>query len=278
MNIRKICVKVKNVAIVSKFGSKISEDAAVVITKKLVDNNSKVITISPVQVSGAKQVESLEELSKMKLDLVITLGGDGTTLRAFRNLQNETPILTINVGGNRGILSEITLNEFDKALESINKNKIWLDKRTRVVASCNGEEFSPALNEIYVNRKNLTKTAEFDIKFQNDTVKQKMDGVIISTPSGSTGHSFSIGGPLLHESLDVLIITPVAPVHRLPSIVVPDEKVEIICSHDCNIVMDAQMIRSANVGETITIKKFKKQAVFVRLRKKGLRQMNKLGF
>jgi NAD+ kinase len=214
----------------------------------------------------------------MKLDLVITLGGDGTTLRAFRNLQNETPILTINVGGNRGILSEITLNEFDKALESINKNKIWLDKRTRVVASCNGEEFSPALNEIYVNRKNLTKTAEFDIKFQNDTVKQKMDGVIISTPSGSTGHSFSIGGPLLHESLDVLIITPVAPVHRLPSIVVPDEKVEIICSHDCNIVMDAQMIRSANVGETITIKKFKKQAVFVRLRKKGLRQMNKLGF
>lgn len=278
MNIREICVKVKNVAIVSKFGSKISEDAAVVITKKLVDNNSKVITISPVQVSGAKQVESLEELSKMKLDLVITLGGDGTTLRAFRNLQNETPILTINVGGNRGILSEITLNEFDKALESINKNKIWLDKRTRVVASCNGEEFSPALNEIYVNRKNLTKTAEFDIKFQNDTVKQRMDGVIISTPSGSTGHSFSIGGPLLHESLDVLIITPVAPVHRLPSIVVPDEKVEIICSHDCNIVMDAQMIRSANVGETITIKKFKKQAVFVRLRKKGLRQMNKLGF
>ena len=278
MNIREICVKVKNVAIVSKFGSKISEDAAVVITKKLVDNNSKVITISPVQVSGAKQVESLEELSKMKLDLVITLGGDGTTLRAFRNLQNETPILTINVGGNRGILSEITLNEFDKALESINKNKIWLDKRTRVVASCNGEEFSPALNEIYVNRKNLTKTAEFDIKFQNDTVKQKMDGVIISTPSGSTGHSFSIGGPILHESLDVLIITPVAPVHRLPSIVVPDEKVEIICSHDCNIVMDAQMIRSANVGETITIKKFKKQAVFVRLRKKGLRQMNKLGF
>jgi len=47
---------------------------------------------------------------------------------------------------------------------------------------------------------------------------------MISTPSGSTGHSLSIGGPILHESLDVLIITPVAPVHRLPSIVVPDER------------------------------------------------------
>ena len=276
-------MKLNKVAIVSKFGSKISEDAAKMVAKKLLSKKllakkSIVTTISPVKVAGAKQVESLEELHKIKLDLVITLGGDGTTLRAFRNLQNETPILTINVGGNRGILSEITLDEFDKALESINKNKIWLDKRTRVTASCDGEEFAPALNEIYVNRKNLTKTAEFEIKFQNDTVKQKMDGVIISTPSGSTGHSFSIGGPLLHESLDVLIITPVAPVHRLPSIVVPDQKVEINCSHDCNIVMDAQMIRSAGVGQTITIKKFKKPAVFVRLRKKGLRQMNKLGF
>ena len=134
------------------------------------------------------------------------------------------------------------------------------------------------IRDSYVNRKNLTKTAEFEIKFQNDTVKQKMDGAIISTPSGSTGHSLSIGGPVLHESLDVLIITPVAPVHRLPSIVVPDEKVEITCSHDCNIVMDAQVIKSAGFEDIITIKKYKKPAVFVRLKKKGLRQMTKLGF
>ena len=111
--------------------------------------------------------------------------------------------------------------------------------------------------------KNLTKTAEFEIKFQNDTVKQKMDGVMISTPSGSTGHSLSIGGPVLHESLDVLIITPVAPVHRLPSIVVPDEKVEITCSHDCNIVMDAQVVKSASFGDLITIKKYKKTGSFL---------------
>ena len=272
------CLKLNKVAIVSKFGSKISEDAAEMISKKLVAKKLKVYTIAPVSVSGAEKVESLEELSKIKLDLAVTLGGDGTTLRAFRNLRNETPILTINVGGNRGILSEITLDDFDDAINAITKNQIWLDKRTRVVASCNGEEFAPALNEIYVNRKNLTKTAEFEIRFQSDTVKQKMDGVIISTPSGSTGHSFSIGGPLLHESLDVLIITPVAPVHRLPSIVVPDEKIEINCSHDCNIVMDAQMIKSSEFDQKITIKKFKKQAVFVRLKKKGLRQMNKLGF
>ena len=271
-------MKINKIAIVSKLGSKKAEKAVKGIATKLLKQKFKVYTVSPVLVDGAKTVNSLEDLREIKLDLVITFGGDGTTLRAFRNLENETPLLTINVGGNRGIFSEINLDEIDNAIQHIKKNKVWLDKRTRVVASCNGVQFQPALNEIYINRKNLTKTAEFETKFQNDTVKQKMDGVIISTPSGSTGHSLSIGGPILHESLGVFIITPVAPVHRLPSIVVPDEKVEVTCSHDCNIVMDAQTIKSAAFGNVITIEKYKKRAVFVRLKKKGLRQMSKLGF
>lgn len=271
-------MKLNTVAVVSKFGSKESEDAGRKVAKKLLAKKAEVYTIAPVSVVGAKQVESVEELRNKKLDLVITLGGDGTTLRAFRHLENETPLLGINVGGNRGILSEITLEQIDTAIKQIIAGKIFLDKRTRVVASCGGEEFPPALNEIYINRKNLTKTIDIEIKFQNDTVKQRMDGVIIATPSGSTGHSFSLGGPILHESLDVLIITPLAPVYRLESIVVPDEKIEVICSHDCNIVMDAQVVKSAGFEEPITIKKYKKQAVFVRLKKQGLRQMSKLGF
>ena len=265
-------------AIVTKVGSKESEEAAKEVAKKFLAKKSIVYTIAPIEVEGAKKIESLEELKKEKLDLVVTLGGDGTTLRVFRHLENETPILTINVGGNRGILSEITYDEIDEAINQIQKGKYFLDKRTRVTASCGGKEFPPALNEIYINRANLTKTAEIEIKFQNDTVKQKMDGVIIATPSGSTGHSFSLGGPILHESLDVLIITPVAPVYRLESIVVPDEKIEIISSHDCNIVMDAQVVKSAGYEEPIIIKKYKKPAVFVRLKKRGLRQMSKLGF
>ena len=271
-------MKLKKVAIVSKVGSKESEETAKEVAKKFLAIKSKVYTISPIQVEGTHTIESLEGLKKENLDLVVTLGGDGTTLRVFRHLENDTPILTINVGGNRGILSEITIEEIDDAIKQIQKGNFFLDKRIRVVASCGGKEFPPALNEIFINRANLTKTAEIEIKFQNDTVKQKMDGVIIATPSGSTGHSFSLGGPILHESLDVLIITPVAPVYRLESIVVPDEKIEIISSHDCNIVMDAQVVKSAGYEEPITIKKYKNPAVFVRLKKRGLRQMSKLGF
>ena len=271
-------MKLEKVVVVSKFGSKISEDAAKNVTEKLLVKKITAYTISPVSVEGANQIETLEEIKNMKIDLVITLGGDGTTLRVFRNLENETPILTINVGGNRGILAEITIEEIDEAIKDILEDKFFLDKRTRVTASCGGKEFPPALNEIYISRANLTKTAEIEIKFQNDTVKQKMDGVIIATPSGSTGHSFSLGGPILHESLDVLIITPVAPVYRLASLVVPDEKIEIICSQDCNIAIDAQVVKSVGYEEPIIIKKYKSPAVFIRLKKRGLRQMSKLGF
>jgi len=271
-------LKLNRVAVVSKFGNKEAEEAAIKVAKKFLAKKATVFTISPVSVQNCKKIETVKELKKEKLDLVVTLGGDGTTLRAFRNLENEIPILTINVGGTRGILSEITLDQIDTAIKQIMSGKIFLDKRTRVVASCGGEEFPPALNEIFINRKNLTKTAEVEIKFQNDIVKQKMDGVIIATPSGSTGHSLSLGGPVIHESLDVLIITPVAPVYRLESIVVPDEKIEVISSHDCSVVMDAQVVKSAGFEEPITIKKYKKQAVFVRLKKRGLRQLSKLGF
>jgi NAD+ kinase len=271
-------LKLQKVAVISKVGSKDSEQAAKDVAKKLLAKKSTVYIISPIEVEGTKKIETLEELKKIKLDLIITLGGDGTTLRVFRNLDNETPILTINVGGNRGILAEITIDEIDDAINQILKDKFFLDSRTRVVASCGGKEFPPALNEIYISRTNLTKTSEINIKFQNDVVKQKMDGVIIATPSGSTGHSFSLGGPILHESLDVLIITPVAPVYRLESIVVPDEKIEITSSHDSSIVMDAQVVKTAGFDEPIIIKKYKKPAVFVRLKKRGLRQMSKLGF
>jgi len=271
-------LNLNNVAVVSKFGSKQAEDAARKVAKKLLARKVKVFTVSPVDVEGAKKVSDLEDLRTAKLDLTITLGGDGTTLRTFRYLENEVPNLAINVGGNRGILSEITLPQIDTAIDQIISDNIFLDRRIRVVASCNDEDFPPALNEIFINRQNLTKTSLFEIRFQNDTATQKMDGVIVATPSGSTGHSYSLGGPILHESLDVLIITPVAPVNKLPSIVVPDEKVEIISNHDSNIIMDAQVIKSARFDDVITIRKYKKQAVFVRLKKQGLRQMSKLGF
>lgn len=271
-------MRLRDIAIGAKVGSAEAEEAARHAAARFLDLGCRVKVVSPVSADGAVQVDTLEDLGDARPDLTVTLGGDGTTLRAMRSLADETPVLTINVGGNRGILSEITMDQLDQAISQMEADDVILEKRIRVVASYHGEEFPPALNEIYITRSNLTRTAKMMIKFQNDTVTQKMDGVMVSTPSGSTGHSFSLGGPILHESLDVLIMTPVAPMYRLASIVVPDDQIEIIPSHDCDIVMDAQVIRSAGYDETITIKKYRQRAVFVRLKRRGLRQMSKMGF
>lgn len=271
-------MKLDRVGIVSKIGSVEAEAASTRIAEKFTAIGSKVYTQVPTSVPDTVETKDINELRNADLDMLVTLGGDGTTLRATRGIDSEVPMLAINVGGNRGILSEITMDQIDLAISQVTEGNVFLDRRVRVMATIKGEEFSPALNEIYISRATLTKTSEFEIKFQNDTVKQKMDGVIVATPSGSTGHSFSLGGPILHESLDVLIITPVAPVFRLESIVVPDERIEIKCSHDCNVVMDAQVVKPVEFGESITITRNEKHAVFVRLKKSGLRQMTKLGF
>ena len=271
-------MRLESIVVGAKFGSAEAEAAARRVAGRFLKMGCCVYVVSPVSVKGAEQVDTMEDIRETNLDLAITLGGDGTTLRTLRHLADETPVLTVNVGGNRGILSEITLDQLDRAIEQMASGNVILEKRIRVAASYAGEEFPPALNEIYITRSNLTRTANMTIKFQNDTVTQKMDGVMVSTPSGSTGHSFSLGGPILHESLDVLIITPVAPMYRLASIVVPDDKIDIIPSHDCNMVMDAQVIKSAGYDETITITKYRHRAVFVRLKQRGLRQMSKMGF
>mgnify|MGYP000889963177 CR=1 FL=1 len=132
---KEIDLKINKVAIVSKFGAKKSEHAPKKIAKELLDKHVKVFTIYPVLINNTRVVDTVENLQEGKLDFIITLGGDGTTLRTFRNLSNDTPLLTINVGGNRGILSEITLNQIDNALKQIAAGDIWLDRRTRVVAS-----------------------------------------------------------------------------------------------------------------------------------------------
>ena len=83
-------MKLNKVAVVSKFGSKEAEEAGKNVAKKFLSKKIEVFTIAPVSVIGAKKVESIEELKNKKLDLVITIGGDGTTLRTFRHLQDET--------------------------------------------------------------------------------------------------------------------------------------------------------------------------------------------
>jgi NAD+ kinase len=112
----------------------------------------------------------------------------------------------------------------------------------------------------------------------DDEIKQRMDGIMISTPTGSTGHSLSIGGPILHENLSCIIVAPIACVNRMPQIVVPSTQIEIQSTHDTQLILDGQEVFHVSCGQIVKISRCLDDARFVRLRKRGLRQLAKLGF
>jgi NAD+ kinase len=112
----------------------------------------------------------------------------------------------------------------------------------------------------------------------DDEIKQRMDGIVISTPTGSTGHSFSLGGPVLHEGLDCLILSPIASVNRMPQLVIPTGEIEIKSTRDMQLTIDGQEIIKIAAEQIVKISRFPIDAQFIRLRKRGMRQLAKLGF
>jgi NAD+ kinase len=208
----------------------------------------------------------------------MAVGGDGTTLRAFRFHPSDIPVFSINVGGTRGILSEIKLDSIDYAINAILNGNYYYDERIRIQASLSNKIFLPALNDILLFRNNLTRTPHITIKFRDGIISQRMDGIIISTPTGSTAHSFSLGGPILHEELNCLIINPIASINKLPSIVIPPEEIEISSNYKLDLIIDGQDRFLIEENGTIKISLFPIKARFIRLIKKGFRQLEKLGF
>jgi NAD+ kinase len=268
---------IRNVAIMTKIGSSEADSAAIKISKLLGKSKVHVHSVLPLVIDDAMPVRP-EELKDINPDLVFAIGGDGTTLRAIRTIPGKVPLFSINSGGHRGVLSEISAESIDEAINAILAGKYIYDSRIRIQASVNGKVFPPALNDILIIRVSLTRTPLLSIMLMGDKIKQRMDGVIVSTPTGSTGHSFSVGGPVLHEGMSCLVLTPIASVNRMPQLVIPVEEILIQSTHESHLIIDGQETFKINAGEPIKILRFSNDAIFLRLQKKGMRQLAKLGF
>ena len=269
--------KIRNVAIITKIGSSEADNAAIKVSKLLGKSNVQVHSVLPLVIEDAMALRP-EQLKDIKLDLVVAIGGDGTTLRAFRTIPGKVPVFSINSGGHRGILSEIGADSIDEAINAILAGKYIYDSRIRIQASVNGKVFPPVLNDILIIRVSLTRTPLLSIMLMGDKIQQRMDGIVVSTPTGSTGHSFSVGGPVLHEGMSCLILTPIASVNRMPQLVIPVEEILINSTHESHMIIDGQETFKIDADEPIKILRFSNDAIFLRLRKKGMRQLAKLGF
>ena len=266
-----------NVAIITKIGSSEADSAAVKVASLLNKRKIKVYTVLPFVIEDAMPIKP-DELKDIKLDLVFAIGGDGTTLRAFRTLPGKVPLFSINSGGHRGILSEIDTESIEDGVGTILAGKYFYDCRIRIQASVNGKLFPPVLNDILVVRVNLTRTPLLSITLMGDEIKQRMDGLVVSTPTGSTGHSFSVGGPVLHEGMSCLSLTPIASVNRMPQLVIPLEEIIIRSTYESHLILDGQETFKIQADDPIKIMRCSDDAIFLRLQKKGMRQLAKLGF
>src|SRR5919109_409054 len=270
-------LNIRNVAIITKIGSSEADSAAAKVSKLLCKSKVHVHSVLPLVIDDAMPVKP-EELKDINPDLVFAIGGDGTTLRAFRTIPGNVPLFSINSGGHRGILSEISAESIDEAINAILAGKYVYDSRIRIQASVNGKIFPPVLNDILIVRVSLTRTPLLSIMLMGDKIKQRMDGIVVSTPTGSTGHSFSVGGPVLNEGMSCLILTPIASVNRMPQLVIPVEEILIQSTLESHLIIDGQETFKIDADVPIKILRFSNDAIFLRLQKKGMRQLAKLGF
>jgi NAD+ kinase len=195
-------------------------------------------------------------------DMLISIGGDGTILRAATLVRNSgVPILGINAG-RLGFLATVQKDNIDSFLQFVIDKKYSISKRTLLSLDCSPEnepikEINFAMNEITVSRKDTTSMITIETYLNDEFLNSYWaDGLIISTPTGSTGYSMSCGGPILTPNVKSLVITPIAP-HNLNArpLVIPDEteiKLRVTGREDQYLVaLDSRVTTVKNESELI---------------------------
>ena len=150
------------------------------------------------------------------IDAVLVLGGDGTVIQAARDLaRRDVPFLGINVG-TLGYLTEVEASEYGQALDTLIRGEYYLEKRMMLCGEVFTEEgktyAGKALNDIVISRQGVLRVVNFQIFVNGRYLNSyNAEGMIISTPTGSTGYNLSAGGPIVEPGAEMLLITPICP-------------------------------------------------------------------
>ena len=210
-----------------------------------------------------QRLASRDEIGQ-EADLIIVVGGDGSLLSAARTLASyETPVLGIN-RGRLGFLTDITPDEMAQRIPEVLDGKFERESRFLLDADVRRDGHvmgrADALNDVVVNSGTSAQMIEFEL-YINDTFvyRQRADGLIVSTPTGSTAYSLSGGGPIMHPTLDAMVLVPMFP-HALSSrpIVVDGDseiRVDILDRNRIHppVTCDGQVNMTARPGDSVYI-------------------------
>ncbi len=216
------------------------------------------------RVLGEKEGYTKTQIPSLS-DILIVLGGDGTLLSAARVVEDhDVPILGVNIGG-LGFLTEITLDELFPALEEIIKGNYEVEERVMLRTHIHRQDERiaqyRALNDVVINKGALARIIELEMSINDQYVNTYLaDGLILSSPTGSTAYSMSAGGPIVHPSLHSITVTPIC-AHALTKrpIVVPDtSSIKVILNTkggEVLLTLDGQVGFALSTGDCVEIRK-----------------------
>ncbi|NLM96351.1 MAG: NAD(+) kinase [Halanaerobiaceae bacterium] len=249
------------------------------IAKKVIEHLQKRNIIYYIEENSAEILNIKEKTADYKklrteADYIVIIGGDGTFLHtAHYFIGTKIPLLGINIG-QLGFLTEIETNELEEALDNVIKGNYELEKRLIIKAEINskGEIVyqNYALNDFVIHRGAHARLVAIELYINEEIVHSyRADGIIVSTPTGSTAYSLSAGGPIVNPQIRAIIVTPICP-HSLfitPLIISDKEKVKIKISGNNNLSFTADGRAEYTVGseDEILIEAAEKELFFIKL-------------
>jgi NAD+ kinase len=246
-------------------------DLALIITTFFQKHNYEVITTKDF--SERLHLPSLSSES-LPVNLIISLGGDGTILNAAHNFAYlNAPILGINLG-HLGFMADIPLNEIEESLLQVIEGNYEIEKRIVLESSINATKPAYAVNDVVIHRGQNPSLVELSIHVGGTYVNTFLaDGLVIATPNGSTAYSLAAGGPILVPTLEAIVITPISPhtISNRPIVLSSDEPIEITYLSELDpvdVVTDGIERKALSQGERLLIKRSTRTFPLVHLPKK----------
>ncbi|MFQ5999603.1 MAG: NAD(+)/NADH kinase [Candidatus Bathyarchaeia archaeon] len=258
------------VAIVARVDRKEAMEFATKLIAHLEEKKLSVF-LEPKLAKRAKRANAALPLEKMKTDLIITIGGDGTILRTCLLIPKpEPPILAINMGV-RGFLAEVTPKEGIDAVDRCLEGRFTLERCMKLASFIGDTRLPDALNEVFITSRAPAKLLYARIWKDGVAVTEcRADGVVVASQVGSTGYSLSGGGPVLDPEVDAFVLTPVCPLTASHPIVFSAKStinIELLKPKRAAVVIDGYYRTSiAPKHPRITITKSEYESSFVRFK------------
>ncbi|MEM0056870.1 MAG: NAD(+)/NADH kinase [Candidatus Geothermarchaeota archaeon] len=271
-------VQLRRVGIVIDKENPLGLMAAKELIEELVKHNIEVLAVPHIAgvTDKASTVDLIPDLSG---DLIVTIGGDGTMLKTFLLLKDkDIPVMGFGFG-ERNFLSAVTYENYRVGIKNLIELKFYIRQEMRLDVEIEGRDLilPPVLNDVVFITNTVGKTIHANLALRNEEEvllwSEKCDGVIVSTPIGSTAYSLAAGGPIVDANLNAILITPLLPLKHTPPLVIEADKNVVLWASKRRaapcIILDGQIKLDLKWDEKVIIKKSKHYANIVVLSKKA---------